>query len=82
MTTKQREVMEYLRTVESATWQQIYNNVSWGYYCSQGANMAKFLAKMVKNGSIERVKKGVFKLSVSKRSGKPIEVNQNQQTLF
>lgn len=61
--TKQNEVLKYLRTVESANITEIYNNVSFGYYASQNKNLGKLLSGMVKNGMIIRIKKGYFKLN-------------------
>jgi len=82
MTPKQIEVIEYLRTVKCATVSNIYNNVSFGYYCNQSANMGKLLARMVKTGMIERLRPGVFKLGMPKKNIDIIENDTNQKTLF
>lgn len=59
---KQQEILRYLKTVEKATLKEIYENVSWSYYGGHYTMyMSLILSRMVKNGTVERVKKGTFK---------------------
>ena len=64
---RQSEVLKYLITVESATIAEIYDNVIFGYYCNEHKNLGKLLSRMVANGSITRIKKGVFKIGGIKK---------------
>lgn len=58
--TKQEEVLKYLRTVPQANLSEIYDNVSFGYYCNEMKHLGEILSRMVKKGTVIRVKKGVF----------------------
>ena len=62
---KQQEILKYLMTVESATLIDIYNNMSFSYYANHKKHLGEILSRMVKSGSIERVKKGVFKTKIN-----------------
>lgn len=79
---KQKEVSQYLLTVENATLHDIYKNVSFSYYCNEMKHLGNLLSRMVKNGTIERVKKGVFKIAKGKINTTKQIVNPNQTTLF
>jgi predicted transcriptional regulator of viral defense system len=58
---KQLEIQKYLSTVPSATIDEIYANVSFSYYCNANKHLGEILSRMVKDGKIERVKKGLFR---------------------
>lgn len=78
---KQKEIAEYLKCVESATIDEIYKNVSFSYYYNANKYVGEILSRMIKSGHVERVKKGVFKLV--KERGVIITTNiDNQKTLF
>lgn len=57
---KQREILSYLRSVSQASLSEIYDNVSFGYYCNEHKHLGEILSRMVKKGIVIRVKKGIF----------------------
>jgi hypothetical protein len=73
---RQKEILLYLQKVESATLKEIYLNVSFSYYCNEMKHLGAVMSRMVKNGKVERIAKGVFKIKT-----KHIE-NLNQKNLF
>ena len=62
---KQLEVLKYLQTVDTATIEDIYQNIPFGYYCNANKHLGALLSRMVAKNKIIRVKKGVFR-TVSK----------------
>ncbi len=60
---KHQAIAAYLRTVESATTMEIYNNVPFGYYRNASKYMSLMLSSMVKRGIIRRIKPGEFALT-------------------
>jgi hypothetical protein len=60
---KQLNILQYLGTVESATLSEIYSNVPIDYYCNYKKHLGAIMSRMVENGSVQRVKKGLFRLS-------------------
>ena len=60
---KHQSVIAYLRTVESATTMEIYNNVPFGYFHNANKHMGALLATMVAQGKIQRIAPGRFALS-------------------
>ena len=82
-TTKQSQVIAYLRTVESAKKADIYRNVKFGYYCNWQHHLGELLSRMVNRGLIERVSKGVYKLSDKPNGRYNVEQpDPNQTNLF
>lgn len=79
---KQNEILKFLSTVDKADINEIYRNVSFGYYTNEMQHLGNILSRMVKNGSIERVKKGVFKYIQSSKAAKKETDNFNQLDLF
>lgn len=65
---KQSEVLIFLANNGPSSIDEIYKNVSFGYYCNQNANIGKFLARMVKRGFIRRLKPGWFEINYIVRS--------------
>lgn len=63
--TKPQEIQKYLMSVESATLEEIYRNVSFTYYANHAKHLGEILSRMVKSGQIERVKKGVFRTKIT-----------------
>lgn len=59
---KQKEILNYLNTVENADLEMIYKNVSFSYYCNYKKHLGSILSTMVKNNKVERIKKGLFKI--------------------
>ena len=58
---KQQEIEMYLSKVPCATIDEIYANVSFSYYCNANKHLGAILSRMVKDGKIARVKKGLFR---------------------
>ena len=82
--TKKQEIGKFLSTVEQATIAEIYENVSFGYFLNAHKHLGVLLAEMVKDGQIERVKKGIFRFLGGRRK-KRLNLepeNKDQQSLF
>lgn len=60
---KQSEVIGYLSNVKEANLDSIYKNVRFGYYHNYKKHLSVLMSRMVKNGKVVRVRKGVFKLN-------------------
>lgn len=60
---KVEEVLHYLQGMESATLEEIYINVHFGYYANWQKHMGAILSRMVKSGKVERVKPGLFRIA-------------------
>jgi hypothetical protein len=58
---KQQEISNYLAKVKVATLEQIYDNISFGYYHNGHKYLGEILSRMVKTKKIERIKKGLFR---------------------
>lgn len=58
----QLEILRYLRTVESATLSDIYNNSSLSYFHNWSKYTSEIMSRLVAKGKVERVKRGVFKI--------------------
>ncbi len=83
LTPHQREVLTYLSTVDTATLDDIYEHVSFGYYHGWGKYM--IMSRLVNNGRVVRVKKGVFKINSKNtefNSAHKGMNNKNQTELF
>ena len=79
--THQEEILLYLKSVESATKKDIYTNVKFGYYHNWQKHLGDVLTRMVRNGTIERVKRGVYQF----KRNKPVKDSvfyQSQPNLF
>jgi predicted transcriptional regulator of viral defense system len=63
MTDKQKSVVNYLNTVESAHIYEIYTNTNLNFYTNIGKYTTALLSKMVKEGYINRVKKGHYAIN-------------------
>ena len=81
MTNKQKQVISYLKTVESATLESIYTNIGFRYCQLWQHHLSELLSRMVKQGYIKRLSKGVFAFN----SETPLlnkALDQNQLNLF
>jgi|GEM_PF-1881364 hypothetical protein len=85
LTPHQREVLTYLSTVDTATLQEIYENVNFGYYNNWSKYMSMIMTRLVTYGRVVRVKKGVFKINSKNAefnsAHKGVD-NKNQTELF
>lgn len=80
---KQLEVINYLKTVEQADIHQIYRAVSFSYYCNYQKYIGEICSRLVEDGRIIRVKKGIFKFNEDyKPKVKAEHNNQQQGSLF
>lgn len=53
------------------------------YYCNGAHHISQMLSRHVKNGTIERIHKGVFRIkNMSKLKGNKEPINPNQITLL
>lgn len=78
MTSKQREVLNYLLKVGEATKEEIYENVSFRYYHNWRKNLGDLLSRMVNSNLITRVRKGKYKAGANRLQGGA----ENQINLF
>ena len=79
---KRDDILNHLRSHESATLEELYKNSRYSYYCNWQSNFSKVMSALVKQGLVERIKPGVFKLGKSKKiTPKPATIS-NQQSLF
>jgi len=62
-----QQIMRYLATVESATKQDIYDNVKFGYYHNWEKYVGETLSRMVKRQLVFRLKKGVYAIKPSQK---------------
>jgi hypothetical protein len=80
-TDKQQEVLAHVRTVEQAVIHEIYRAVSFSYYCNYEKYIGEICSRLVEDGHITRVKRGVFKLGGTKKAEAPHN-NSTQGSLF
>jgi len=59
---KQKEVLDYLSEVDQADLSEIYQNVSFYYYYNAHKHLGAMLSRLIKDGRVERVKPGVFRI--------------------
>jgi len=76
---KQKEVLKYLSTVETATIDEIYKNVSFSYYANYQKYIGEIMSRMVKNGTATRIKKGLFCIC---RTSKFTDIDKSQISMF
>ena len=70
------EIVEYLKTVESATIEDIYQNCGRIYYYNAHKYISQIMSRLVKQCKVIRIKKGVFKIAPYVK-----KVNENYPTL-
>lgn len=73
---KQKQVIEYLIKNGQSKKVDIYKGIQFGYYHNWSKHFGELLGRMVKNGSIEKVSIGVYR--VNSRYKEVL----NQETLF
>jgi len=70
------EIITYLKTVESATKKDIYENVKFSYYHNWEKHLGDVLSRMVVSKRIIRVRRGVYSCLKSDH------INNLQGTIF
>ncbi|HAT81221.1 MAG TPA: hypothetical protein DCS17_07510 [Flavobacterium sp.] len=87
----QTEIKAFLSTVNEATLSEINANVAFAqsYYHNAKLYVGQVLTRMVANGSVIRVKKGVFRLATKEETAQKKAVSglynnsiENNPTLF
>jgi predicted transcriptional regulator of viral defense system len=58
----QTKIVQYLHGKGEQTKAEIMKNVSIHYYANSGKHFGDVLSRMVKNGTLERVSKGKYKI--------------------
>ena len=79
---KRDDILNYLQSHESATLEELYKNSRYSYYCNWQSNFGKVMSALVKQGLVERIKPGLFKLGTSKKITSKIVTNPDQTSLF
>lgn len=74
ITQNQKVVLNYLRTKENATLEECYQNSNQSYYLNWQKHMGDFMSRLIKQGYVERVKKGVFKIKTKQHNEKQKEI--------
>lgn len=76
--TKREKVIAYLLTVDKATKQEILDNTGITYYYNTEKHLGEILSRLVNNGTLNRVKKGVYEIN---RNPNPPEVGKDQSII-
>ena len=77
MATKiQKQILEYLATIESATTADIYNHCDASYEHNPAKHFGALLSRMALRGQIDRVKNGVWRLA--KKIPQPQKLKQDE----
>lgn len=72
----QQQVLDYLKIAEVAPLSEIYDHCNVNYYANATKHFGALLSQMVKNGQLERVKNGVFR--IAEKKPKVPEGNQSE----
>jgi len=81
MTTDQRAIYNFVRSKGEATKAEIFAFTGDPYYCNGEKYIGDRLSRMVNAGFLIRVKKGVYKCGIGKKS-RPVAAIENQLNLF
>jgi predicted transcriptional regulator of viral defense system len=58
-----RSILTYLNNVESATLEELYNISDYSYYANWQKHFGQVMSRLVKQGKVVRIKKGVFRIA-------------------
>lgn len=75
------QILSYLRTVESASKEEIYQNIQTSYYANWQKHLGDALSRLVKAGKVERLGRGSYAWKGDHRIRKEV-VNPDQMSLF
>jgi DeoR/GlpR family transcriptional regulator of sugar metabolism len=79
--TRQDKILQIVAKHDTASLETIYNECDWSYYHNWAKHLGAILSTMVKNGKLNRVKRGVFKLADHKPVNQKI-IDKSQIQLF
>ncbi len=82
---KQLEIQKYLTTVDQASLKEISENVPFGYYHNGMKHLGAIMSRMVKNGKVKRIRKGIYQIYLNNNAAScndGIAVNKLQISMF
>lgn len=79
---KQSEILQLLYDGQPKYKKELNSLVSFGYYHNGDKHFGDVLSRMVKNGSLIRLSKGVYKISGKEVTRKKIKDSINQTKLI
>jgi hypothetical protein len=79
---KQTEILRLLKGKKEASFQFIVDNAPFGYYRNAKHYIGQILTTMVRNGKIERVRRGFYKYLKDIPDKKTPFIDKNQKSLF
>ena len=77
------DILTYLSQTESATLHELYNISDYNYYHNWQKHFGQVMSRLVKQGKVVRIKKGVFRIAKHNefKASSGIEI-ENQIKLF
>jgi predicted transcriptional regulator of viral defense system len=76
-------ILTYLNSVESATLEELYKVSDYSYYLNWQKHFGQVMSRLVKQGKVVRIKKGVFRIAKHNEIKASSEVEiENQIKLF
>ncbi len=79
---KRDDILNHLHKHESATLEELYKISRYSYYCNWQSNFGKVMSTLVKQGLVERIKPGLFKIGKYKKITPKTVTNPDQFSLF
>lgn len=80
LSARQQSILAYLKTVETATLDEIVKNVPIYYYANSKFHIGNILRRLVKSNIITRIKKDVYSFEIS--NIKTIQTSNTTQTPY
>jgi DNA-binding Lrp family transcriptional regulator len=77
---KQKRILKYLHEHGEIDFDTVRSLID-DHYCNGGKHCSETMTRMVKQGIVKRIKKGVFVLGSGRKPGNPLEF-KNQVNLF
>jgi predicted HTH transcriptional regulator len=82
---KQKEILKFVYKNGETTKKEIIEAMPWDYYCNDSKHFGDIISRMVKNGSLKRIKRGVYEYNADKTiktGNKIVPVDPTQTNLF
>lgn len=82
---KQKEILKFVHENGVTTKAEIIEAMPWDYYYNDSKHFGDIISRMVKNGSLKRIKRGVYEYNTNNfvKTGNKIEpVDPKQTNLF